>query len=96
MDIRVLSKRENELELRIAGETHSLMNLLKVELLNDEQIDVATYDIKHTTIGDPVLFVRTVSGRDPIDAVIEASQRIDALCEDFKEAFERVEPRDEG
>ena len=91
MDIRILSKTENELELRIAGETHSLMNLLKVELLNDEQIDVATYDIKHTTIGDPVLFVRTVSDHDPIDAVIEASQRMDTLCQDFKEAFEKTD-----
>jgi DNA-directed RNA polymerase subunit L len=87
MNLRIINKTNTDLELRIQGETHSLLNLLKNELLKNEHVDVATYDIKHVTMGDPVLFVRTVENHDPIEAVIQATERIHLLCEDFKKAF---------
>ena len=87
MEVRILSKTDTDLKLHIGGETHSLLNILKNELLTNECVDVATYDIKHVTIGDPILFVRTTDNHDPIEAVIGALENINNLCEEFKEAF---------
>lgn len=87
MELRIIDKTDTDLTLKIVGETHSLLNLLKNELLQDKHVDIATYDIKHVTVGDPVLFVRTTENHDPIEAVIQAAEKINQLCEEFKKAI---------
>ena len=57
MELTILKKTDNEINIKVAGETHTLLNLLKTALLNNKHVDIATYDIKHPTISDPVLFV---------------------------------------
>ena len=48
MEITILSrnKEENEIEVQIKGETHTLMNIIKATLLEDERVETAFYDIK--------------------------------------------------
>jgi len=68
MELTILKQTKNEINIRVAGETHTLLNLLKTALLNNKHVEIATYDIKHPTISEPVLFVRT-DGADPIDVI---------------------------
>jgi len=58
MELTILKQTKNEINIRVAGETHTLLNLLKTALLNNKHVEIATYDIKHPTISEPVLFVR--------------------------------------
>lgn len=86
MELTILKQTKNEINIRVAGETHTLLNLLKTALLNNKHVEIATYDIKHPTISDPVLFVRT-DGADPIDVIKKASKELIKECSEFIDLF---------
>ncbi len=88
MELTIINKTENEINLRVAGETHTLLNMLKTALLNNKHVEIATYDIKHPTISEPVLFVRT-DGADPIDVITKASKEITKECDEFIKLFKK-------
>ena len=86
MNLKIIEKTDDEIRIELAGESHTLLNVLKSSLLDDPRIEVATYDIKHPTISEPILFVKT-NGADPVVAVKEASERIIEVYEEFKAVF---------
>ncbi len=86
MNLKILNKTDNELEMEIAGETHTLLNLLKTILLEDDAVEIATYDIKYLGISEPIMYVRT-SGKDPVQAVRSALQTMIAICDEFSGVF---------
>ena len=86
MNLKIIEKTDDEIRIELAGESHTLLNVLKSSLLEDPNIEVATYDIKHPTISEPILFVKT-NGADPVVAVKEASERIIEVYEEFKAVF---------
>ncbi len=88
MELTILNKTDNEINIRVAGETHTLLNMLKTALLNNKHVEIATYDIKHPTISEPVLFVRT-DGADPIDVIKKATKDIVKECDEFIKLFKK-------
>jgi len=88
MELTILNKTENEINIRVAGETHTLLNTLKTALLNNKHVEIATYDIKHPTISEPVLFVRT-DGADPVDVIKKATKEIVKDCDEFIKLFKK-------
>ena len=87
MEVKIISKTANEVEMEIKGEDHSLMNALKATLLKDKAVKVATYDITYPGISNPVLFVQTDKSTDPIDAIKSASKKLSEECDDFAKLF---------
>ncbi|SNQ62320.1 DNA-directed RNA polymerase subunit L [Candidatus Methanoperedens nitratireducens] len=88
MELTIVNKTENEISIKVAGETHTLLNALKTVLLNNKHVEIATYDIKHPTISDPVLFVRT-DGADPIEVIKKASNELVKECDEFIKLFKK-------
>jgi len=88
MELTILNKTENEINIKITGETHTLLNLLKTALLNNKHVEIASYDIKHPTISEPVLFVRT-DGADPVDVIKKATKEIIKECDEFIKLFKK-------
>ena len=88
MELTIVNKTGNEINIKVAGETHTLLNVLKTALLNNEHVEIATYDIKHPTISDPVLFVRT-DGEDPIEVIKAAAREVVRECDEFIEVFKK-------
>lgn len=86
MELTILNKTENEINVRVTGESHTLLNLLKTALLNNKHVEIATYDIEHPTISNPVLFVRT-DGADPVEVIKKASKEIVKECDEFLKLF---------
>lgn len=86
MNLKILNKTDTELEMEIAGETHTILNVLKSILLDDDEVEIATYDIKYLGISEPVMYIRT-SGKDPIQAVRNALSRLISMCDEFKDVF---------
>jgi DNA-directed RNA polymerase subunit L len=82
--VRILERSENVVRLEIAGEDHTLLAPLTSKLLENEKVDLATYNIQHTLRSNPVLFVKMKEG-DPLEAVKSA---VASLASDFEE-FER-------
>ncbi len=88
MELTIVNKTDNEINIKVAGESHTLLNALKTALLNNKHVEIATYDIKHPTISDPVLFVRT-DGADPIKVIKKASEDIARECDEFIKLFRK-------
>ena len=88
MELTILNKTEKDINIKVAGETHTLLNMLKTALLKNEHVEIATYDIKHPTISDPVLFVRT-DGADPIEVIKKASQEMVRETQKFIDLFKK-------
>jgi len=86
MELTILKKTEREINIKVAGESHTLLNMLKTALLNNTHVEIATYDIKHPTISEPVLFVRT-DGSDPIEVIKKASKELVKECDEFIDLF---------
>ena len=86
MELTILKKTDKEINIKVAGESHTLLNMLKTALLNNKHVDIATYDIKHPTISEPVLFVRT-DGADPVDVIKKASKEMVKECDEFIDLF---------
>ncbi len=89
MEIKVLKKSNTEIEVEIKGEDHTLMNALKSALLKDKDVKVATYDIEYPGISNPVLFVRTSSSEDPIEAIKKAATDLAEESDRFIELFSK-------
>ena len=82
--IKILEKKEKEVRIEIEGEDHTLLAPLTSKLLENEKVDLATYNIQHTLMSNPVLYVKMKEG-DAIEAVKSAAA---SLASDFEE-FER-------
>ena len=90
MELRVIDKTDGELEIEVAGEDHTFMNVIKGALLETEGVSAATYDMNPEQSGgqtDPILAVKT-EGRDPIDALEDAATRVKEQSQAFISAYE--------
>ncbi|MFB6095609.1 MAG: DNA-directed RNA polymerase subunit L [Halodesulfurarchaeum sp.] len=91
MDLRVIEKGETELEIEIAGEDHTFMNVLKGTLLKTEGVAAATYDMNPEQSGgqtEPILTIKTEEGVDPLEVLEQAAGELKETLTDFRESFE--------
>ncbi len=84
MEVKVLEKTKDLLKLEIVGETHTLCNLLREELWNQD-VDIAAYHIEHPLVSNPVL---VVSSKDPKKSLEKA---IDSLKKTFSKLRKEAE-----
>ncbi len=89
MELKIIDKTEDEMYLEIIDENHTLLNMLKSALLDDERVQIATYDMKHVSISDPILFVKTEDA-DPIDVVKDAAGNLVTQCDEFLSIFRKA------
>jgi DNA-directed RNA polymerase subunit L len=90
MELRVITREDQELSIEIGGEDHTFMNVLKGALLETDGVVAATYDVNPEQSGgqtDPVLTVTTEEGVDPLDAIGEAAESIRETTDSFRDAF---------
>ncbi|WP_336344638.1 DNA-directed RNA polymerase subunit L [Halalkalicoccus ordinarius] len=90
MELRVITREDQELSIEIGGEDHTFMNVLKGALLETDGVVAATYDVNPEQSGgqtDPVLTVTTEQGVDPLDAIGEAAASIRETTDSFRDAF---------
>ena len=89
MELKIVDKSDNDMHLEIIGESHTLLNMLKSILLADDRVHTASYDMKHVTISDPILYVMT-DGTDPIAVVKDAVTALIAECDEFISVFNKA------
>ncbi len=75
MEIKILELQENYARLIVKGEDHTFLNLLQNEILKDDDVIIAKYNIPHPLVGDPELVVKTKS-KNPLEVIKEANIRI--------------------
>ncbi len=90
MKIEILNKTENEIELNIYEEGHTLMNILRKELFNDPAVVHTGYMIKHPLIKELRFYIKTNKEKSPTQALEDALKRLEASIEEFETKFEHV------
>lgn len=86
MNVKILKKTDDELHLEFEGESHTLLNLLRTELLEDDRVLLATYDAKFPMMTNPIFRLRT-KDVDPVVLMKEAASRIAGISEEFEGEF---------
>jgi len=84
--IKIIEKSEKEVRIEIEGEDHTLLAPLTSKLLENEKVDIATYNIKYTLRSNPVLYVKMKEG-DPLEAVIAAASSLASEFEEFERKY---------
>lgn len=85
MEIEILEKDKNKIKFKIKGEDNTFCNVLKEELWNDPDTEIAAYRIEHSLI-DEIIFVFH-SKKDVIKALNEAIDSIKKKNKAFFDAF---------
>ena len=90
MQLRILNRKANELVIEVDGEGHTLCNLLESVLLEDKDVEFASYNISHPLVAKPVITVRTRGNKSPEDALREAVNKILQMGREMREEFEKA------
>lgn len=90
MKVNVLNKTENELKIELEGAGHTLCNLLQKKLLEDENVDLAGYDVPHPLASNPILYVRTKGDAKPEEALHRAVEKILELSKEFRKELKKA------
>ncbi len=85
MKVIVLTKNEkgNELKIEIQGSDHGICNLLQKKILQDENVDLAGYDVPHPLASSPIIYIRMKGDYKPEDTLIAAAEKAFADNEAF-------------
>ena len=84
MNIKIIKLTQEEAEIEFLDEGHTFLNALKSLLLKDPRVKIATYDIKHPMISNPIFYINTEK-IDPLLPVREAAARLSENCVELLE-----------
>jgi DNA-directed RNA polymerase subunit L len=87
MNVNLLKKEKDTMEIEIAGEDDTLLAPLFTQLLQDDKVDFTTYRRAHLQLDNPVLVVRVTEGK-PQMALKRAAK---AIANDYKELRAKIE-----
>ena len=86
MNLKIIKKTADEIAIEFEGEGHTILNLLRTELLADERVKIATYDTKFPVMDNPIFRLKTKDA-DPVMVLREAAARIMNQCDEFSCQF---------
>ena len=75
MELRLVNKTANRLEIEVIGENDTLLNLLKQKLLADPAVETATYIMGHPYLDNPLFVVEVKNGK-PEQALKNAAKEL--------------------
>lgn len=87
MKINILEEKKDTLVVEIEGERHTIPNLVRESLWEDDSVTLAAYEKKHPSLGSPKIIVHA---KDPRKALVSAIKRSEAQTKDFLEEFEKA------
>ena len=88
--IKVLKKTENELKIEVEDASHGLCNLLQKKLLEDENVDMAGYDVPHPLVSNPIIYVRMKGSTKPAAALKRAAEKARETNGKFSKELEKA------
>lgn len=90
MEIEIIEDKTLEIEMIIHGEDHTICNVLRKYLMEDDDVEYAVYGIDHPIIGEPHMTIKTKRGKRPKTALKKAVKKIQKDSEDFKAKIEAL------
>ena len=90
MKVKVITKTPNELRIEVEGAGHTICNLLQKKLLEEENVDLAGYDIPHPLASSPVIYVRTKGKTKPEQILKNALEKTREMNKEFGKELTRA------
>lgn len=87
MKINILEEKKDALVVEIEGERHTIPNLIRESLWEDNSVVLAAYEKKHPMLGSPKVII---NAKDPRKALISAIKRSEAQTKEFIDEFEKA------
>ncbi|MFZ2071939.1 MAG: RpoL/Rpb11 RNA polymerase subunit family protein [Halobacteriota archaeon] len=87
--VKILARNDKEVRMEIVGEDHTLLAPLTLRLLENRKVDIASYNIKHMLVSNPVLYVKMKEG-DALAAVVSAAASLASEFEDFEIQYKKA------
>lgn len=89
MEIRLVNKTANKMEIEVIGENDTLLNLLKQRLLADPNVETATYIMGHPYLENPKFVVETKNGKPDV-ALKNAAKELRGQFDEFETLLVRA------
>ena len=83
MELKLLNKTKNSIEIEIKGEDETLLYPLQQKLIKDDSVEYATYIMGHPLLDNPKLVVKVKEGK-PQNALKRAAK---AIANEYKECL---------
>lgn len=80
---------QNEIELEIEGESHTLGSLISKELLMMEEVDISYYIQEHPLKNTIKLYLKTKQGYSPYEVLEKAVDRLLKSLDEIKKELEK-------
>ena len=90
MKVKILKKTPNELKIEVQDIGHTLCNLLQKRLLEDENVDLAGYDIQHPLASNALIYIRTKNKVKPEEALKKAVKRTLKMNKEFGQKLQKT------
>jgi DNA-directed RNA polymerase subunit L len=90
MNVNILKKTPSELKIEVEGGGHTLCNLIQKRLLEEENVDLAGYDVPHPLASSPIIYVRTKNGIRPETALKNALEKAVEVNKEFGKQLEKA------
>jgi DNA-directed RNA polymerase subunit L len=87
MELKTIKKTTKEIELEVIGETETLLNPITEVLLQNSDVDYASYMSDHPESNKRRLFVRVKKGK-PEDALKKAVKQLEDEAKNFNKTLE--------
>lgn len=87
MEIKLISKQKNMMKIEIIDADETILEPLKIKLLEDDDVEYANYFRKHPLLDNPVLIVKVKKGK-PQGAIKRAAK---AIATEYEEMMKFVE-----
>ncbi len=86
MELKTIKKTAKELELEIIGETETLLNPIAEVLLEDDDVDYASYMVNHPESNKRRLYIRVKKGK-PEEILKRAVKQLEDEIKTFSKNF---------
>jgi DNA-directed RNA polymerase subunit L len=90
MKVNVITRTPNELKIEVEGAGHTICNLLQKKLLEEENVDLAGYDIPHPLASSPIIYVRTKGKVKPDQILKNAIEKTREMNKEFGKELTRA------
>jgi DNA-directed RNA polymerase subunit L len=89
MEIKVISKEKDYMEIELVGADETLLSPLAARLLEDDTVTEAKYSLGFNPADTPRLIIRTKEGK-PQTALKKAVKKLSSEFEGAKKAFAKA------
>jgi len=90
MKVNVLKRTPDEFKIEIEGAGHTICNMLQKRILEEENVDLAGYDIPHPMASNPIIYIRTTGNVKPEQVLRNAMEKARETNKEFGKEFVRA------